>query len=272
MEVKSRLSYASMLKKGINNKDIIPKITPKSDLDIYSSESVTSSSTESSPILQSQYDYITLKDTFNLSQYSSESEEYDFVDFNEFKLIKNTTISMTDCKLPGGKRYQKDGGRLEKAFFNSLPNKIKNNVSVNIKPMHPNGNAIVEFDMLYRSDSLKRIISFEIKGANKKTIDSIERQDKLIYQGLRQKKYLSETFENYTIDNIYCFVTGKNKDFEGKKNSDDSEWKCVISHEPKKTIDNEFLKRLKQNGFFVAIGETPQHCVKKALFILELLR
>jgi hypothetical protein len=189
-----------------------------------------------------------------------------------------------DWKLPGGKKYQKDGARLETAFYNGLPKWIKKYLSVNVKPRYKNGNVIVEFDMIYQSDSSKRIISFEIKGVNPNTINNLERQKKLLSQGIRQKKYLEENYSGYKIDCVYCFVTGKIKtseiveEFEISEEETPSEWKFVkiprtkSSSQTKSILDGDFINRIKLNGIGVAIGETPQQCAKNALFSLNLLR
>jgi hypothetical protein len=185
---------------------------------------------------------------------------------------QKNSILYDNLKLPGGRRYQKDGNRLEKAFFNILPKTIKKDVRVNVKPLYLNGNAIIEFDMIYMSDSSKRIISFEIKGVNKYTTDDYNRQTKLLSQGLRQKKYLIENYNDYNINIIYCFVIGKtNKNNKNtKKTLSDSEWKSVLPVDITKSLDINFIKKLKNNGINVAIGETPQHCVNKALLIMNL--
>jgi hypothetical protein len=215
---------------------------------------------EKSPIYNPSNNYIEM-DNLNLT---IEDVCHPYDGYNEF--YEKPKIN----KLPGGKRYQKDGDRLEKAFFNSLPKTIKKNISVNIKPRYPNGNVIVEFDMIYKSESSKRIISFEIKGVNKHTTDDLERQNKLISQALRQKKYLIDNYSDYSIETVYCFVTGFNKDNEVMQKDD--EWKKVASGDIKKPLDRDFIKKIKQNNIAVAIGETPQHCAKKALLMMNLLR
>jgi len=217
------------------------------------------SENEKSPICNAINNYTEI-DNFNLTKDVCHS--YD--GYNEYYEKPKSN------KLPGGKRYQKDGYRLEKAFYNSLPKTIKKNISVNIKPRYPNGNVIVEFDMIYKSESSKRIISFEIKGVNKHTTNDLERQNKLISQALRQKKYLIENYSDYSIETVYCFVTGVNKDSEEKCQTD--EWKKVVSCDIKKSLDRDFIKKIKQNNIAVAIGETPQHCAKKALLMMNLLR
>lgn len=189
------------------------------------------------------------------------------------KDVKVIDFLNPDWKLPGGKKYQKDGARLENAFYNGLSKRIKNNISVNVKPRHPNGNVIVEFDMIYQSDSSKRVISFEIKGVNPNTINNLERQKKLISQGLRQKKYLEENYSGYKVDCVYCFVTGKIKTFDINEESQiNSEWKSVTAVRSKPILDIDFINKIKTNGISVAIGETPQQCAKNALLMLNLLR
>ena len=201
------------------------------------------------------------------------------------KHIDEADFLNPNWKLPGGKKYQKDGVRLENAFYNGLPKKIKNNISVNVKPRYPNGNVIVEFDMIYQSESSKRIISFEIKGVNPNTINNLERQRKLISQGIRQKKYLEENFSGYKVDCVYCFVTGKIKTSEIVERPEiveqletPSEWKSVRIVRTKPTVrakpilDADFINKIKLNGIGVAIGETPQQCAKNALLALNLLR
>lgn len=250
ISIKPKFSYADMLKKGVEHQEI------------YSSESTSETSDNDKSPVFTAYKY---KDdisnlTLNVSHslYDGYGECYD---------IKPKSI-----KLPGGKRYQKDGDRLEKAFYNSLPEKIKKNINVNVKPRHPNGNVIVEFDMIYKSDSSKIIISFEIKGVNRNTTGNIERQNKLISQGLRQKKYLSDTYSDYKVETVFCFVIGNYKHTEENNSSSEDEWKKVSSYDIKKPLDGDFIKKIKQNNIKIAIGETPQHCAKKALIMMKLLR
>jgi hypothetical protein len=173
------------------------------------------------------------------------------------------------CELPGGKRYQIDGERLENAFFKNIPKSIKSNMSVNIKPMDTRGNISVELDMLYHSKETKRVISFEIKGVNKNTINSVERQHKLIKQGIRQKMFLFDHYSDYTIDVVYCFVIGRKTD---DTKIDDSEWKTVTKSTNPLNFNPQFIKQLKENGFKVAIGETPRQCAKKAFLLLNLIK
>ena len=162
---------------------------------------------------------------------------------------------------------------MENAFYNGLPKKIKNSVSLNVKPKSLDGNIIVEFDMIYQSDSTKRIISFEIKGVNPYTINNLARQKKLILQGTRQKNYLEENYSNYKVDCIYCFVTGKIKpDNEENEKDIDSEWKSITVNKTKSILDQDFIKKIKANGLEVAIGETPLQCAKNALLALNLLK
>jgi hypothetical protein len=189
--------------------------------------------------------------------------------------VGETDFLNPDWKLPGGDKYRKGGVRLENALFNALPKSMKNSVSLNVKPRHPNGNVIVEFDMLYQSDSSSRIVSFEIKGVNPNTINNLERQKKLILQGLKQKQYLEDNYPSYKVDAIFCFVTGKIKSCEIVDNPEtetDSEWKSVKIVKSKSMLDADFIKQIKLNGIHVAIGETPQQCAKNALLILNLLR
>ncbi len=204
-------------------------------------------------------------------------DEFDILDFGKSAFSKNPHLNETDFlnpnwKLPGGKKYQKDGVRLENAFYNGLPKRIKSSISTNVKPRSSNGNVIVEFDMIYQSDSSKRIISFEIKGVNPKTINNLDRQKKLIAQCIRQKKYLEENFSNYKVDCVYCFVTGKVKNEIVEKSEGNSEWVSVTITKQKPILDPEFVKKIKSNGISVAIGETPQQCAKNALIMLNLLR
>ena len=248
---KSKFSYADILKQNAKVENIkLPcaKIEEKSEL-----------------LCEEKKEYV-----------MSDSTEYTLGDdekYNEYE-YDNYEDTLKPWKLQMGKKPQKGGDRLEKAFYNSLPKNIKNSISVNYKPRYPNGNVIVEFDMIYRSDSSKIIISFEIKGVNKYTIDNRERQNKLISQGLRQKKYLSDTFSDYKVETIYCFVTGQNKssDSDEKISKETTEWKSVNISNTKKKLDNEFIKRIKQNNINVAIGETPLQCAKKAIHMMGLLR
>lgn len=180
--------------------------------------------------------------------------------------IDNTT---DEFKLPGGRRYQRDGDRLEKASIKSFPKSLQRYLKTNVKPKNDKGNVIVEFDVIYHCESSKEIVSFEIKGVNKDTINNVVRQTTLLKQGLRQKKFLLDNYPGYTINTIYCFIMGKTKK---EKTSVKSEWN-VVSHIHKKcSIEQTFIKKLLDNGIKVAIGETPQHCIRKALTILNLLK
>jgi len=209
----------------------------------------------------------------NREIYNLERELYNKEVSKKKKQVEETDFLNPNWKLPGGKKYQKDGARLETAFYNGLPKWIKKYFSVNVKPRHDNGNVVVEFDMIYTSDSSKRIISFEIKGVNPNTINNLERQRKLISQGTRQKKWLSENYSDYKVDTIYCFVTGKIKTTEIIEESQtNSDWKSVTIVRNKPNLDTEFIKKIKDNGICVAIGETPQQCAKNALSILNLLK
>jgi hypothetical protein len=284
-------SYADILKKGtdVQKKGIVQKapMTPTSVImsespilgQISSSSSTTASynSTDSSSdssldsSLESDVDSPILKcGNINL-------DDFDISNFGKSVKTKKSHLNETDFlnpnwKLPGGKKYQKDGVRLENAFYNGLPKRIKSNISTNVKPRSSNGNVIVEFDMIYQSDSSKRIISFEIKGVNPNTINNLDRQKKLIAQCIRQKKYLEENFSNYKVDCVYCFVTGKIKNEIIEEPKTESEWMSVTIAKPKSVLDPEFVKKIKSNGVGVAIGETPQQCAKNALIMLNLLR
>lgn len=251
--------------------------TNSSESDLGSESSKFESSETDSPILSYALDSVEMYNLEKDLHYKETSKKKKYIDEADF-LNPN-------WKLPGGKKYQKDGVRLENAFYNGLPKRIKNNISVNVKPRYPNGNVIVEFDMIYQSDSSKRIISFEIKGVNPNTINNLERQRKLISQGIRQKKYLEENFSGYKVDCVYCFVTGKIKTSEiigqpeiVEEPETSSEWKSVRIVRTKPTVrakpilDADFIDKIKLNGIGVAIGETPQQCAKNALLTLNLLR
>jgi hypothetical protein len=193
---------------------------------------------------------------------------------SQYEYIETQNFLNSKWKLPGGKKYQRDGLRLENAFYNGLSKRIKNFISVNVKPKHPNGNIIIEFDMIYKSESSKRIISFEIKGVNPFTINNFDRQKKLIAQGVRQKNYLKDNYPDYKVDVIFCFVVGKNKKniiITNDNNASNTEWKAVYNSRSKYVLDPEFIKNIKYNDINVAIGETPQECAVKSLKILNLL-
>lgn len=263
---KPKFSYADMLKKSVINPTIFDTITSNTAMSVSPDTSISLDTLASPDIsdYEKSSEYNSSNDCIEEDIYFSE-DVYNSYD-EPYKFYENSKNN----KLPGGKRYQKDGYRLEKAFYNNLPTTIKKHISVNIKPRYPNGKVIVEFDMIYKSEITKKIISFEIKGVNKNTTDDLERQNKLISQALRQKKYLMENFSDYSIETIYCFITGVNKDNEEMNQGD--EWKKVKSYEIKKPLDRDFIKKIKQNNITVAIGETPQHCAKKALLMMNLLR
>ena len=235
--IKGKFSYADALKK----KSVVT--------DYNTSSSETTDSSDTSPALKSTE----LPDNLN----------------NILKCHDSDFLN-PDWKLPGGPRYQKDGHRLEKALFNSLPQSIKNKICVNVKPLNSDGNIIVEFDMIYQSESTKGIISFEIKGVNKHTIDNLERQNKLIKQGLRQRQYLLDNYGDYSVENVYCFVTGKQKKSESSIDTITNNNSEYETDTEQTFLDPVFIKRLISNGFKVAIGETPQQCAKRALFMLKL--
>ena len=101
-------------------------------------------------------------------------------------------IKQTMQKLPGGKTYQKGGLRLEKAFCHNVPRKFQDHIKKNVVYRNSEGNTAIEFDMIYSSEREKKAVSFEIKGVNQDTINNIDRQKKIIEQGLRQKKFLQK--------------------------------------------------------------------------------
>lgn len=276
-------SYADILKKGVvltksknevkmSHSDILPHTSCLIASPSQDSRSRSSSTTAS-----------------NISSDSDYNSDLD-LDLDQLCLAKSTIYKQShideadflnpNWRLPGGKKYQQDGARLENAFFNSLPTKIKNNISTNVTPKTSAGNIIVEFDMVYQSDSSKRIIAFEIKGVNPYTINNLDRQEKLLAQGIRQKKYLEYNFPHYKIDCVYCFVTGKIRhetleefsSFSDFDSDSDFEWKTVAISKHKSILDHEFVKNIKSNGVKVAIGESPQQCAKNALLMLNLLK
>ena len=136
--------------------------------------------------------------------------------------------------------------------------------------------------MIYRCEVKNKIISFEVKGINNHTIDNLDRQTRLLEQGLRQKKYLSEHYPDYTIDNVYCFVTGKNiemldignywNDIHTYYDSSYESYLSDIYERIKETSSYKFIKKLFDNGFHIAFGETPQQCAKKAMILMNLLK
>lgn len=300
-------SYADILKKGTMQRKPVVSPVPLSESPFLSQISSSSSTTASDSLSDNSSDnssdgevnstnLISTEKDFtyeesNLDSSKSESSDFDspilkcgHIDVEEFDILnlgksaktKKSHSNETDFlnpnwKLPGGKKYQRDGVRLENAFYNGLSKTIKSNISTNVQPRYSNGNAIVEFDMIYRSDSSKRIVSFEIKGVNSNTINNLVRQQRLIAQGVRQKEFLKKNFSDYTVDCIYCFVTGKIKN-ETIEESNTSEWVSVTIVKPKPVLDPEFIKKIKSKGISVAIGETPQQCAKNALIMLNLLK
>jgi hypothetical protein len=145
--------------------------------------------------------------------------------------------------LPGGKCYQKGGYRLEQAIYKCLPLNIKKHIKLNIRPLNDLGDIIVEYDMIYCNSD--EIISFEVKGLNKKTLNCPDRQNKIINQAIRQKKFLTETFAHTDIDIVvvFCFVTGNNQT----------------------PIDDDFLNCLRNIGVIVSVGPTPKDSMTNAL-------
>ena len=184
---------------------------------------------------------------------------------------KSTDISV--FKLPGGKQYQKNGKRLEETIKKNLikfcPEYILNNISFNYK-FNDNGNILVEYDVLFFSDSSKQksIVSFEIKGVNNSTINDA-RLEQFIKQGNRQRQCLKNKFPEYNIYIYYCFVVGNLSKKESEK-SDESEWTIITKPKISKHVDLDykFLKKLKDNNFFILTGKSPRQCANN--LILEL--
>jgi len=202
----------------------------------------------------------TSEDSYNCDNNTVSSIEFD--DNFEDKESINSDIIYSEIILPKGRKYQKDGFRLENAFYKNLPKTLFNKIILNYNPLNERGNIIIEFDRIFVSDSMKRVISFEIKGINKNTIDE-DRQINLINQCIRQRNYLSKKYSDYKIDCIYCFVTGVVK-------IESEEWSSIDKN--KYGIDNEFIKSIKSNGFLYSFGETPKKCAKNAVKILNLLK
>lgn len=150
-------------------------------------------------------------------------------------------------QLPGGRCYQKGGARLEKAVYNCIPQYLKKNIKLNLRPKKNNGDVIVEYDMLYINNN--QMVSIEVKGLNDKTSNCPDRQLKLFNQAIRQKQFLDETFtkKNIKIGVFFCFVTGKN------------------SLPPNK----DFITTLEDNDITVCIGETPNDAIKNAINMLK---
>ena len=277
-------SYKDILKKGIVSKPNVFNTGTGSGSGsesgiISSSSSRFSPNSNSTSLVDSSSDSETTIINFILSDSSSPILKCENMELGEEELAKSKKHKKSDdvdylnpnWKLPGGKKYQKDGVRLENAFYNGLPKRIKNNISVNVKPKSNTGNVKVEIDMLYQSESTKRVISFEIKGVNPNTINNLERQTKLISQAMRQKTYLEENYSGYKTDCVFCFVTGNIKNKESVEDSG-SEWKSPTVSKSKPILDLEFIKKIKSYGLNVAIGETPLQCAKNALLVLNLLR
>jgi hypothetical protein len=150
-------------------------------------------------------------------------------------------------QLPGGRCYQKGGARLEKATFNCIPESIRKHIKQNLRPKKDNGDVIVEYDMLYVNDD--QMVSIEVKGLNDKTSNCPDRQNKLLNQAIRQKKFLDETFlkKNIKIGVIFCFVTGKNSSI----------------------INQDFIDELENHDIIVAIGTTPNETIKNSIIKLK---
>jgi hypothetical protein len=151
-------------------------------------------------------------------------------------------------QLPGGKCYQKGGYRLEQASYNCLPYEIKENTLTNLKPKKANGDIIVEYDMIYSKGN--EIISFEIKGLNNRTSQSLERQERLLNQAIRQKTFLMDNFKDrkdIKIVVIFCLVKGKKDDI----------------------IDVNFINKFKEHNIMIAIGSSPNDTIKNAIKVLK---
>ena len=145
--------------------------------------------------------------------------------------------------LPGGRCYQKDGERLEQAIYNCLPDQIKEKTLTNLKPTN-NGNIIIEYDMIYFNNNNNTIISFEIKGLNQKTCNSVFRQKKLLTQVQKQKTFLESNIKkkDLTITCVLCFVTGNYNT----------------------QISQSFIDSLRKYCI-VAIGKSPNNTIKCAI-------
>lgn len=234
--------------------DILKKNMPKSAIDAIDAIDTQESYTIDNIVIKKRN---TTK--FDNESYSSETASEGK---SEGKSKNTNNLSF---KLPGGRKYQKEGIRLENAFYSNIPKNIKHYIERNKAPKNEKGNVITEFDMLYISNSSKRIISFEIKGVNYKTINNYERQQKLIYQGKRQLKYLTENYSDYKINIIYCFIIGKKKETVDELNQS-------IWGKPKHKICSNFINTIKENGFLVSIGKTPSECCRIAIKMLNLLK
>lgn len=277
----SKTSYAEMLKKGIksigsvcsmNTKSIASTITCKEPIFSCEKTSLDTKIISSSPSSSS----------ISVSLSSSDSEMS--VETKQKKQKKLRMVTFDDSnphfKLAGGKKVQQNGHRVEMAFYKSLPKYLQKYISTNVTPKDLSGNVILEFDMIYQT--LNTIVSFEIKGVNSTTINDSCRQEKLILQGIRQKNFLEEKFPYRKIMCVYCFVTGTNKTSNlpeptEPKEQIDSEnlikWE-VVSHKlkDKVSLDSVFLKKLRDAGLYVAIGETPSKCAKSAVKIAQLIK
>ena len=148
-----------------------------------------------------------------------------------------------NSQLPGGRCYQKGGARLEQALYNCLPDEIKKDTLMNLRPKNENGDVIVEYDMIYNKGN--DLISFEVKGLNYKTSRCLERQARLFNQAIRQKHFLMDTYKNrdFNISVVFCIVTGKTD----------------------KDIDTQFINKLKRNGILISVGESPNETIKDAI-------
>jgi hypothetical protein len=156
----------------------------------------------------------------------------------------------------GGRKYQKRGSRLEQNFLKVMLQITKGNIETNVMPKKINGDVIVEFDIIYKCSLTKRVFSFEIKGIKTSTINCHKRQQNIIDQCNRQKKYLSTQYSDYKVYSVLCLIDGELIKKTEKKMSS-SDWTIV---KKESSVISDFIKLVKQNDINVAIGTTPKEC------------
>lgn len=143
----------------------------------------------------------------------------------------------------GGRIQQKKGSRLEKAIYQSMPIHMKNEIVQNRIFYNENGDAIVEYDMIYTYGDFS--ISFEIKGINEDICNDEFRQNKIIEQAIKQHEFIKSL--NIKNQTVICLVTGNS------------------------TINNIIQSRLEEYNIIVAVGRFPKNVVNDAINKLKSL-
>jgi len=142
--------------------------------------------------------------------------------------------------------YIKRGSQLEEEFFNSMPDLYKDRITLNLQPKTDSGCCIIEFDGIYVHNN--EVISFEIKGPNKRAQQSPNYQVALIKQGTRQRKFLEKMYgPEYRVQVIMCF--------------------SYIDDVNLTPFNEAFIRKLAKEHILVAYGfdpiDTVQHAIKK---------